>query len=348
MDEAMQEIMRKRWEFAAACGDEINKAIPLYEDPTRYPVEELVALFRLQQEMMDAPTPEKRAELKARFSEMRRSIRLLPNAPERIYLWPEGNMPVQTEYTENPGWRNDHEPDFKPYLLEMLLPEEVTPRGAVVTIAGGSHGAGTINECYEIGLELGALGYQCFILQCRPNGCPWNEFETGADAARALRILRARADKYRIKPDNIAMAGFSNGGITIDFCIEYFSGAKRVKDYFPDYEPDALDALDGGPDAYLCVYGARHKGTPYDYTWVRYPPTFFAVGRLDSCMDNLHALYPELLARGVPMEVHTFAGHPHGYAGWKIIDGKGNPNFDLWVTHADAFLRDVFQNGNNI
>ena len=65
-------------------------------------------------------------------------------------------------------------------------------------------------------------------------------------------------------------------------------------------------------------------------------------------MDNLHALYPELLARGVPMEVHTFAGHPHGYAGWKIIDGKGNPNFDLWVTHADAFLRDVFQNGNNI
>ena len=148
-----------------------------------------------------------------------------------------------------------------------------------------------------------------------------------------------------MKPDNIAMAGFSNGGITIDFCIEHFSGTKQVKDHFPDYEPDGLDGFDGGPDAYLCIYGARHKGTPYDYTGVKYPPTFFAVGRLDSCMDNLHALYPELLARGVPMEVHTFAGHPHGYAGWKIIDGKGNPNFDLWVTHADAFLRDVFKNG---
>ena len=325
MDEAIMEIMRKRWEFAAACGDEVNQAIPLYEDPTRYPVEELVALFKLQQEMMDAPTPEQRAELKARFSEMRRSIRLLPNAPERIYLWPEGKIPVQTDYKENPGWRNDHEPDFKPYLLEMLLPEDVLPRGAVVTIAGGSPGSGTINECYEIGLEFGALGYQCFILQCRPNGCPWNEFETGADAARALRIIRANA-----------------------VCIEHFSGAKQVKDHFPDYEPDGLDGFDGGPDAYLCIYGARHKGTPYDYTGVKYPPTFFAVGRLDSCMDNLHALYPELLARGVPMEVHTFAGHPHGYAGWKIIDGKGNPNFDLWVTHADAFLRDVFQNGNNI
>ena len=71
------------------------------------------------------------------------------------------------------------------------------------------YGAGTINECYEIGLEFGALGYQCFILQCRPNGCPWNEYETGADAARALRIIRANADKYRVKPDNIAMAGLS-------------------------------------------------------------------------------------------------------------------------------------------
>ena len=29
MDEAIREIMRKRREFAAACGDEVNRAIPL-------------------------------------------------------------------------------------------------------------------------------------------------------------------------------------------------------------------------------------------------------------------------------------------------------------------------------
>ena len=80
---------------------------------------------------------------------------------------------------------------------------------------------------------------------------------------------------------------------------------------------------------------AEQAGTKID--------VFFAVGRLDVGMENLHALYPDLLARGVPLEVHTFAGHPHGYAGWKIMDGVGFPNFDLWVTHADAFLRDVFK-----
>ncbi len=338
----MEEIMKKMAAFRAECGDEINLAIPLYEDPTRYPIDELVALFHIQQRLMAAETSEERAAIKAEFAAARKKIKLLPNAPDRIPLWEEGNMPTQTEYTENPGYRYDHEPDFKPYLLEMLVPEDVKPVGAVVTIAGGTHGAGTMNECYQIGLEFNALGYQCFILQCRPNGGPWNAYETGADAARALRIIRANCEKYRIAPDTVALAGFSNGGITIDFCIEYFSGNKKVADYFPDYKPDALDELNGGPDAYLCVYGPRHKGTPYNYDGVVYPPTFFAVGRLDTAMDNLRELYPSLLAQGVPMEVHTFAAHPHGYAGWKIIDGKGNPNFDLWVTHADAFLRDLF------
>jgi len=338
-----RELMRKRRAFALACGDEVNQAIPLYEDPTRYPVEELIALFKLQQQMMDTEEPGARAALKARFSEMRKSIRLLPDAPERIYLWPEGNMPKDTEYYSDLTWEYDHGPDFLPYFLEMLIPEDVTPVGAVVLIAGGCHGAGTIPDCYQIGKEFNALGYQCFILQCRPNGCPWSRYETGADAARCLRILRRDAEKYRIRPDRIAMAGFSNGGITIDFCIESFSGNQRVIDKFPDYKPDELDDLPGGPDAQLSIYGSRHKGTEYDYTGAVYPPTFFAVGRLDMGMENLHALYPDLLARGVPLEVHTFAGHPHGYAGWKIMDGVGFPNFDLWVTHADAFLRDVFQ-----
>lgn len=339
----MEEMMARMAKMREQCGDEINKAIAMYEDPTRYPVQEMVALFQLQHGMMSAATDEERAEAKAAFKAAREAINLLPDAPERIYLWPEGKMPAQTEYTENPGYRYDHEPDFKPYLLEMLLPENVQPVGAVVTIAGGTHGAGTMNECYQVGLELNALGYQCFILQCRPNMSPWNEYDTGVDAARALRIIRANAEKYRLDPNTIALAGFSNGGITIDRCIEHYSGTQKVTDYYPDYIPDELDALNGGPDAYLCVYGARHKGTVYNWDNVVYPPTFFAVGREDhGCIANMYELLPQLWERNVPVEIHTFAGHPHGYAGWKIIDGKGNPNFDLWVSHADVFLRDLF------
>ena len=157
-------------------------------------------------------------------------------------------------------------------------------------------------------------------------------------------MIRANAEKYRIAPDRVVYTGFSNGGLTGDYCIEHYSGNQQVKDYFPDYVPDELDELPGSPDAFLNIYGARQTGTAYKEEGVVYPPVFLVVGREDhKCIRNMEEYLPWLWRHKVPMEIHTFAGHPHGYAGWKIMDGKGKPNFDLWVTHADAFLKDLFQ-----
>ncbi len=343
VQERMRQMREARRAFCKEYGADINKAIPMYEDPTRYPVQELIDLFRLQCDMRDEKDPDLKAQKKAAFIAARDKIQLLPDAPDRIYLWKEGNMPVQTEYTENPDNMYDHEPDFKPYMLEMLVDESVKPLGAIVLVAGGTHGAGSINECYEVGLEFNQKGYQCFILQCRPNGSPWNAQETGVDAARAFRIIRANEAKYRVPSDHMIYAGFSNGGVTGDSCIEFYSGDQKVVDYFPDYVPDELDELPGGPDAVMYIYAVRHLGTPYKEDGFVYPPTFISVGREDKgCMANLGGFLPWAWERNIPVEVHTYAHHPHGYAGWKIIDGKGDPNFDLWIEHADIFLKDLF------
>ena len=55
------------------------------------------------------------------------SLKKLPGAPERIYLWPEGKMPQSGAYQENPEYRYNHDPDFAPYMYEFLLPEEIIP-----------------------------------------------------------------------------------------------------------------------------------------------------------------------------------------------------------------------------
>ena len=60
------------------------------------------------------------------------SLKKLPGAPERIYLWPEGKMPQSGAYQENPEYRYNHDPDFAPYMYEFLLPEEIIPKGAIV------------------------------------------------------------------------------------------------------------------------------------------------------------------------------------------------------------------------
>ncbi len=339
-----EEMRKAMLAFNKEFGGEINKAIPKYEDPTRYPVDKLVELFKFQWKFREpGHTQEEKDALKKEFAAMRDAIELLPDAPERVYLYKEGSIPSETVYTDNSEHQYDHEPDFRPYYLEMLIPEDKEPIGGIVLVAGGSHGAGTMNECYEVGLEFNELGYQCFILQCRPNMCPWSRLETAADASRCFRLIRKNAEKYRLKKDRLAYAGFSNGGVTGDACIEFFSEGQKIQDYFPDYVPDEADAEYGAENAYLCVYGARHLGTELSRPDFKYPPTFFAIGRKDfGCIANMNGLLPWLLEKEVPVEIHTFAGHPHGYAGWKIIDGKGDYNFDLWITHADVFLRDLF------
>ncbi len=346
---ALDEMNRRMEPVRKIFGPVKNKAVAIFEDCANYPIDEVVALRKLVQEI-EGPAYTGNVDLKEtaekteQFREMLETIRPLENARPRIYLWNEGNMPTLTEYTDNSTYRYNHNPDFKPYYLEMLLPEDVEPKGAVILCAGGDHADAVVSEAYQTALDFNGMGYQCFILLNRTNHNPWTSKEAGVDAARAVRMVRNNAAMYRIKPDHVAYAGFSNGGLTGEGLIEYFSGEQKVQSVFPDYEPDALDAVNATPDAFICVYGPRFVNEPFDWENVVYPPTFFAVGREDSAMNNLNYVYPDLVKHGVPVEIHTFAGVPHGQAGVRIMDGKVKyPNFELWLPLADAFLQNVFE-----
>lgn len=325
-------------------GEFSRPSIEIFDDTPRYVEEEVVRLVKLQDSYGNCDDPEGRAKIRDEFIELMNSMRPREDAPERIYLWDEGNAPAITEYKENPGNRFNHGPEFRPYFLEMLLPDDVTPKGAVICIPGGDQGFCTVYEGYQVAKDLNALGYQAFILHNRVNHNPWSEQESGVDTARAIRIIRRDAAKYRIDPNNIAVAGFSNGGLTGDNCNRFFSGKQTVADHFPGYEPDELDAYYGAPDAFLCIYGPRFAGTPYDLTNAVYPPTFFAVGRDDeAAYKNLNYAMNVLIDNGVPVEVHTFAGVPHGVAGQSIMDnGRASATFDLWYQLADAFMQDAY------
>lgn len=328
-------------------GVELHKAIPLFDDCLWYPEEEMVRLNQLSSKIEWEFDKEKRKDLIAEFVRLRDQIQPLPNPQKKIWLWPEGKMPQITDYTDNSTFRYNHDPDFKPYMFEMLLPKGTAAKGAVVVVPGGDHGACTMTEGWQVCRELNQYGYQCFLLHNRVNHNPWCGQECGADVARAIRIIRSRADEYGIPENRVAFAGFSNGGITGEFCIRYYSGKQKVSDHFPGYIPDALDDFYGAPDAFLCIYGPRFKESTFDYSDVVYPPVFLAVGREDTAMENLNALYPDLIAHGISVEVHTFAGVPHGVGGSRLIDKTDRyPNFQLWLPLADAFMQDVYKKCN--
>ncbi len=318
---------------------ELFRAVTLFEDAPCYKTEELVRLHRMYGRLRGADDSQKEALLEE-FVTFMDSMKKKEDAPERIYLWDEQNMPVMTDYTDNSEYRYNHNPDFKPYFYEM--PAEGTAKGAIVMCAGGDHGDCTLHEAYQSCLDFQARGYHCFMLLNRTNLNPYSGQECGADSARVIRYIRANAKRLGIRENQVAFIGFSNGGLTGEACIQYYSGKQTVQDHFPSYTSDALDAYYGAPDAFLCIYGPRWAGTAFDYERVVYPPTFFAVGREDSALQNLNATLIDLLAHDVTMEIHTFSGVPHGQAGVRIFGENPYPTFELWLPLADKFMQDIF------
>ena len=340
-EEFKKEVEKKREELQQVFGYEKHQAVPYFEDMLAYDIETLCEMNRMHEYISDA-APEDRPALVEKYKALRESLTRRPGAPEKIRLWPEGKIPVSADYTDNSDYRYNHDPDFVPYMLEMLIPEDESPKGAIVMCSGGDHGECVLTDGYQTALDLNALGYQCFLVMNRTNNMPWNAQDSGADISRAIRYVRQNAEKYRLATAFVAAAGFSNGGLTIENCIQYYSGEQTMKDHYPDYEPDELDAYYGAPDAFLCVYGPRFVNGPFDYSRVMYPPVFFAIGRGDTAIDNFNYTYPTLLAHGVQVEIHTFAGVPHGMAGIRRCwPERKYPNFDLWLPLADAFLQDV-------
>lgn len=257
---------------------------------------------------------------------------------QRIYLWPEGKVPTVTEYTENRDFAYADEPGFAPYMLEMLVDESVAPKGAVVLAAGGGHMyRSNVEEAYEVALALNAEGYQCFIVNYRV--APFSDEESAIDIARAVRIVRANAGKYRIEADHIAAAGFSYGGIVTSLAADIFAGDVNATAVTPDYQPDEIDTVPADLNAYLAVYSV----TPDVITNEKFPPSFFCYGANDTMLWSWgFRTYMLVREKGIYAEIHTMSGVPHGFGAGTDAEGIVYENASSWPMLADDFMTYVY------
>lgn len=131
-----------------------------------------------------------------------------PTQIQALYLWEENNVPAQTEVT-----RDGYDPaDFQPYLTAIPVREGTDVKGAVVLLAGGAFQArANYTDTLPTAAHLRELGFQTFIVDYRLR--PYTQQEGALDVARAVRFIRANADAYGIDPDDIAVMGYSAGGI---------------------------------------------------------------------------------------------------------------------------------------
>ena len=171
-----EELWKRMLPVYQALGPLKNRAVTVCEDNVQYPLEKVVEIANLYNVITRKPFDGDTQAQVAKLGELLDALQPVENAQPRTYLWAEGNMPTETEYTDNSGMRYNHEPDFRPYLYEMLLPEDVAPKGAVVICAGGDHGESVVKGT-QVAKDLNAPtrthGPRKRLVWTLPGQCAW-------------------------------------------------------------------------------------------------------------------------------------------------------------------------------
>lgn len=269
---------------------------------------------------------------------------MLPTAavePEAaIVLWPkgapgsEGKTRAEVVDVRGPGFTNItqvHNPSIIPYL-----PSEDKRTGvSVLVIPGGGHRVLCVgHEGDNVARWLADHGIAAFVLKyrlAREEGSTYSiEEHALADTQRALRMIRSRADQWKLDPRKVGAMGFSAGG-------ELAWLASRNAAAGDPAATDLLQRLDGRPNFQALIYPGR-SGDIQPVTDT--PPAFLACSAYDrqDIAEGLAEVYLRFKRAGADAELHIYATSKHGFgvqAGNKGAIAGWTDRFVEWLQSKD-------------
>lgn len=258
-----------------------------------------------------------------------------PDNIQVLYLWEEENVPAKTTFTKGmTGYFDDW--DFRPYVTAIPVKKGVTPKGAVVLMAGGAYQfRGNYTDSLPTAAALREYGFQTFIVDYRLS--PYTQEEGALDVARAVRFIRKNADVYGIEPDDIAVMGFSAGGIQAGEFLMYYDEDVNGTALDSSYVPDELDQIPAHASADGMIYSfyGRLSVGNMDPDWLSegdLPPTFYVYGTEDPFYDQFEEQYDVIRNIGIQTSRIVLNGWPHGFGS----DGG-------WIKQYADWLEEIFK-----
>ena len=249
-----------------------------------------------------------------------------------VELWERGNIP---------GFRsnvnNSDGPDFMPNMIVYTVPENIRPKGAVMICPGGAFMFRSMKpEGYDIADMLVPMAYQCFIVNYRIS--PYTMQESATDLQRAIRYVKANSDTYRINPENIALVGFSAGGILNGEVLLNWRDLTNGTTIDTSYIPDDLDEIPVSACAVGMIYSfyGRLSVSMNDVETLRnanLPPAFYCWGTRDGFAGQFTQNANAVEEAGCPVERKILQNYPHGYG------SGGSPS--IWGNDFDEFLTPI-------
>lgn len=227
-------------------------------------------------------------------------------------------------------------------VLEYFPAQEKKTTATVVILPGGGYAMRAEHEGKGYAEFFNSIGMDAFVCEYRvsPHRFPLPLL----DARRAMRYVRANAEKFGIDPNRVAIMGSSAGGHLAALTSTYTAPI--------DFEEDEIDKIDPIPNASILCYPVIHLpdelniahvgsyqnllGENTDYE--KYspdllvsdttPPAFLWHTSDDSCVNVINSyFYAAALRRhNVKHELHVFPEGPHG-----LGLAKNSPQVAQWT-----------------
>jgi acetyl esterase/lipase len=245
------------------------------------------------------------------------SFTLAVERGEEFRLWANGapgsegeTAPEVFQASDNPKLPKKFTVVHYPSIYAFLPPKGKANGMAVVIAPGGGHTQLVIDkEGWDIAAWLNKNGIAAFVLKYRLARAPGSHYTVDgaalADAARAMRTVRRRAQEWDVDPARIGFMGFSAGGEVAALIETRFDKGN-------DSAADAIDRVSSRPDFAVVVYPGFRPGTitvPKDA-----PPTFLVCADDDrSHVVTTVNLYLDLEKQGVSSEMHIYSSGGHGF-----------------------------------
>jgi acetyl esterase/lipase len=292
------------------------------------------------------------------------------DAPDRIALWPHGQVPGETGHA---GVPNVIERSADPALPDryidnvsapyLVVYRPARPNGsALLVVPGGGYqrivldkeGTALVPAFVEQG------GVTLFVLRYRLPAGRSDRQAALADAQRALRVVRGQAAQRGLDAGSVSVMGFSAGGHVAARLATAFDAP-----VYPAH--DAIDQLSARPARAVLVYpvidmGAHaHSGSrgrllgeqPDAALAAQYsmqqqvradmPPTLLIHANDDRVVSvhNSELMAAALATAGVEHELHLFAHGGHGF-GMRVPAGS---TLAVWPLLAEAWLAAAGETG---
>jgi acetyl esterase/lipase len=280
-------------------------------------------------------------------------------AQQFIPLWPEGKKPnsngkkITDSIFNERAWRV-----ATPGIYAFMVPKSDNNGTSVLICPGGGYErvSYTYNG-FTFAKWFNTLGINVFVLIYRlPNQTDLAQRELAPlqDAQRAMRIIRANAAQWNIKPDKIGVMGISAGGHVASTLGTHVNDESLLKDSLDSYSyrPDFMVLLSpvitmgkyAHPGSKKLFLGADTSTAMIEkysselqvssFT----PPAFIVHALNDSTVNVRNSLlfYNALIDKKINASIHVF---PQGGHGIRLDENPGST--DLWLNLLELWMKET-------